>query len=179
LNLAEAGEFEKAAMLFHNRFFPREEGGTNVRQVWLEVQIQRALSMARKGECSDATNTVDDLSQPVPDLAFTSDGLESFLQSARFTYLIGNVYKSCKVPDKALSMFKQAAGKSDPSNFRILIMTPQSKNCRALSIASRSPIVATPPVAGGLTMSACSMPVWEILKRQRRSFAKRSYLRTH
>jgi tetratricopeptide (TPR) repeat protein len=112
LNLAEAGEFERAAMLFHNRFFPREEGGTNVRQVWLEVQIQHALSMAQKGECSDATNTVDDLPRPVPDLAFTRDGLESFLQSARFSYLIGNVYKSCKVRDKALSMFKQAAGKS-------------------------------------------------------------------
>ena len=112
LNLAEAGEFEKAAALFHNRFFQREEGGTNVRQVWLEVQIQHALSMAQQGECSDAIKAVDDLAQPVPDLAFTHDGLEPFLQSARFSYLIGSVYKSCKVPDKALSSFKQAAEKS-------------------------------------------------------------------
>ncbi|MGC1452298.1 MAG: DUF5107 domain-containing protein [Candidatus Sulfotelmatobacter sp.] len=112
LNLAEAGEFEKAATLFHNRFFQREEGGTNVRQVWLEVQIQHALSMAQQGECSDAIKAVEDLAHPVPDLAFTRDGLEPFLQSARFTYLIGNVYKSCKLPDKALSSFKQAAEKS-------------------------------------------------------------------
>src|SRR6202044_2843955 len=42
LNLTEAGEFEKAASLFHDRFFQREEGGTNVRQVWLEVQLQHA-----------------------------------------------------------------------------------------------------------------------------------------
>jgi tetratricopeptide (TPR) repeat protein len=112
LNLVEAGEFDKAAALFHNRFFQREEGGTNVRQVWLEVQIQRALSMAHQGECSDAVKVVDDLDQPVPDLAFTRDGLEPFLQSARFTYLIGTVYQSCKVPDKALSSFKQAAEKS-------------------------------------------------------------------
>ena len=112
LNLAEAGEFEKAAALFHNRFFQRQEGGTNVRQVWLEVQIQHALSMAQQGECSDAIKAVDDLAQPVPHLAFTLDGLEPFLQSARFTYLIGSVYKSCKVPDKALSSFKQAAKKS-------------------------------------------------------------------
>jgi tetratricopeptide (TPR) repeat protein len=112
LNLAEAGEFEKAAMLFHNRFFQREEGGTNVRQVWLEVQIQHALSMAQRGECSAAIKAVDDLAQPAPDLVFTRDGLEPFLQSARFTYLIGNVYKSCKVPAKALSSFKQATEKS-------------------------------------------------------------------
>ena len=37
LNLVEAGEFEKAEALFHNRFFPREEGGINVREVWLEL----------------------------------------------------------------------------------------------------------------------------------------------
>src|ERR1700752_182204 len=97
LNLAEAGEFEKAAALFHNRFFQREEGGTNVRQVWLEVQIQHALSMAQQGQCSEAIKAVDDLAQPVPDLAFTHDGFEPFLQSARFSYLMGNLYKSCKL----------------------------------------------------------------------------------
>jgi tetratricopeptide (TPR) repeat protein len=112
LNLAEAGEFEKAAALFHNRFFQREEGGTNVRQVWLEVQIQHALSMAQLGECSGAIKTVEDLAQPIPDLAFTRDGLEPFLQSARFGFLIGTVYESCKAPDKALNSFKQAVEKS-------------------------------------------------------------------
>jgi len=112
LNLAEAGEFEKAAALFHNRFFQREEGGTNVRQVWLEVKIEQALSMAQQGECSEAIKTVDDLARSVPDLAFTHDGLEPFLQSARFSYLIGSVYKNCKVPNKALSSFKQAAEKA-------------------------------------------------------------------
>jgi tetratricopeptide (TPR) repeat protein len=112
LNLAEAGEFEKAGALFHNRFFQREEGGTNVRQVWLEVQIQHALLMAQQGQCSEAIKAVDDLGQPAPDLAFTRDGLEPFLRSARFSYLIGNVYKACKVQDKALSSFKQAAEKS-------------------------------------------------------------------
>ena len=112
LNLTEAGEFEKAAALFHNRFFQREEGGTNVRQVWLEVQIQHALSMAQQRQCSEAIKAVDELAQPVPDLAFTRDGLEPFLESARVSYLIGNVYKRCKVTDKALLSFKHAAGKS-------------------------------------------------------------------
>jgi tetratricopeptide (TPR) repeat protein len=113
LNLSEAGEFKKAEALFHNRFFQREEGGTNVRQVWLEVQIQHALSLAKQSQCSEAIKIVDHLGQPVPDLAFTNDGLEPFLQSARFSYLVGTVYKTCKVPDKALSSFKQAAEKSN------------------------------------------------------------------
>ena len=68
--------------------------------------------MAQRGECSEAIKAVDDLAQPAPDLAFTHDGLEPFLESARFSYLIGNIYKRCKVPEKALNSFKQAAEKS-------------------------------------------------------------------
>jgi len=54
LNLSEAGEYERANGLFRKRFFPREEGGTNVRQVWVEVQLQKALALAKAGNCADA-----------------------------------------------------------------------------------------------------------------------------
>ena len=113
LNLAEAGEFEKANALFHNRFFQREEGGTNVRQVWLEVQVQRALSLGQHGQCAEAIKIADHLGDSVPDLVFTHDGLEPFLRSARFTYFVGSVYKACNLPDKAQDHFKQAAEKSN------------------------------------------------------------------
>ena len=112
LNLCESGEFEKAAGLFHNRFFQREEGGTNVRQVWLEAQIQYALAQSQRGQCSEAIELVDHLAEPVSDLAFTHDGLEPFLRSARFNYLVGNVDKACNLPEKAQARFKQAAEKS-------------------------------------------------------------------
>src|SRR5579871_2391946 len=116
LNLTEAGEFERAKALFRDRFFQREEGGTNVREVWLETQIQHALSMAQQGRCAEAIKIVDNVAQPQPDLAFTHDELAPFLRSARFNYLVGNVYNSCKVPDKALSSFKQAAEQWDFQN---------------------------------------------------------------
>jgi tetratricopeptide (TPR) repeat protein len=111
LNLAEAGEFGKATELFRNRFFQREEGGTNVRQVWLEVQVQSALSLAQHGQCSEALEVADHLADPVPDLVFTHDGLEPFLRSARFSYLLGDVYRACNLPDRARDHFKQAAEK--------------------------------------------------------------------
>ncbi len=113
LNLAESGDFEKAAALFHNRFFSREEGGTNVRQVWLEVQMQRAISLARSGGCTEAVKIVDNLATPVADLPFTRDGLEPFLRSARLNYLTGTVYKRCGLPDKARSSFQNASGHSN------------------------------------------------------------------
>jgi len=49
LNLAEAGDFERATSLFRDRFFAREEGGTNVRQVWVEIQLVHALKLAGEG----------------------------------------------------------------------------------------------------------------------------------
>jgi tetratricopeptide (TPR) repeat protein len=116
LNLVEAGEFEKAEALFHNRFFPREEGGINVREVWLELEVQRATSLARSGRCAEAVGRVDHLAEPVPDLPFTHDGLEPFMRSARFSYLIGNVYKVCSVHEKAQASFERSAQQSGLEN---------------------------------------------------------------
>lgn len=109
LNLTEAGEFDKADSLFHNRFFQRAEGGTNVREVWLEVQTQHALSLAQHRQCEAATKITDQMADSVPDLPFTHDGLEPFLRPARSQYLRAEVYKACNLPEKARKHFEQAA----------------------------------------------------------------------
>ncbi len=116
LNLVEAGDFEKAEALFHNRFFPCEEGGINVREVWLELGLQRATSFARSGRCTEAVGVVDHLAQPLPDLPFTHDGLEPFVRSSRFSYLIGNVYKVCGIHEKGRASFQRSAQQSGFEN---------------------------------------------------------------
>jgi tetratricopeptide (TPR) repeat protein len=78
--LAEAGRFDDAERQFRGRFFPRREGGTNPRQVWLEVRVRRAEALAERGTCADARRILDALARPVAGLAFTDDGLEPFLQ---------------------------------------------------------------------------------------------------
>ena len=112
LNLSESGEHEKALALFHDRFFPREEGGTNVRQVWLEVQLQRALSLAQQRQYTQAVSVADHLSDSIPDLAFTHDGLEPLLRSARFNYFLGRLYQTCGRSEKAQARFSEAEGRS-------------------------------------------------------------------
>jgi len=114
LSLAEAGDFEKANSLFHNRFFPREEGGTNVRQVWIEVQLQHVLALANQHECSDAISLANTLGSAVPDLAFTHDGLEPFLQSARTNVLLAQAYSGCGKPDIGQEKLKAAAQATAP-----------------------------------------------------------------
>lgn len=114
LNLAEAGNFERATQLFHNRFFPREEGGTNVRQVWIEVQLMRVLASAREGRCGDALAGAEHLGSEVPGLEFTRDGLEPILQSARTSYLLGTVLTNCGEAAKAKASFELASSAAGP-----------------------------------------------------------------
>lgn len=118
LNRGEAGEFKGARDLFQGRFFPREEGGTNVRQVWFEVQLQQVLSEARSGNCAGALAGSEHLGMPVPDLAFTNDGFEPMLQSARTNYLLGTMESRCKRPEQAQARYRRAA---DATEFNQLI----------------------------------------------------------
>jgi tetratricopeptide (TPR) repeat protein len=118
LNLAEAGNFEKATSLFHNRFFPREEGGTNVRQVWIEVQLQKAVALTQEGKCDDALLTATNLGSEVPGLVFTRDGLAPIIQSARTSYLLAEVYNTCGKADMAQSKLKAAVNANSPDQLR-------------------------------------------------------------
>ena len=118
LNLAEAGNVERATQLFHNRFFPREEGGTNVRQVWIEVQLMRVLASVREGRCRDALTGAEHLGSEVPGLAFTRDGLEPILQSARTSYFLGTVFASCGEAAEAKAKFALASSATGPDQVK-------------------------------------------------------------
>jgi tetratricopeptide (TPR) repeat protein len=111
LNLAESGDFDGATALFRNRFFPREEGGTNVRQVWVEVQLLHALDQAKGKHCEAALAIADHIGSPISDMAFTNDGLQPFLESARSNYLLGKVNAQCGKPEEARKQFESAAEK--------------------------------------------------------------------
>jgi tetratricopeptide (TPR) repeat protein len=95
LALAEEGQAEEAEALFRGRFFPREEGGTNVRQVFLEVRLRGAEALAAKGRCADAEAVVDALGRPVSGLDFTRDGLADFIKGSRFQYRLGSLMAQC------------------------------------------------------------------------------------
>ena len=102
LNRAESGDYDRAAALFHDRFFPREEGGTNVRQVWVEVRLLRAL---------DRNSIAHELGSPVAGVSFTSDGMQPFINSGRTNYLLGEMDMQCKMAEQAKPHFTAAAGK--------------------------------------------------------------------
>jgi len=93
--LTEAQRFDEADRLLYGRFFAREEGGINVREVYLEVKVGRAAALAGQDRCSEALELIDGLAAPVADLDFTQDGLQQFIDSDRFQELIGAVRAAC------------------------------------------------------------------------------------
>src|SRR5207245_10763144 len=109
LNRAEEGNYDAALDLFRNRFFGREEGGTNVRQVWIEINLQRALKLARENRCKDALTVAKSLGAPIPDLIFAQDGLLPFLNSARSNFLLGEVSLTFGQVEGARERYRRSA----------------------------------------------------------------------
>jgi Tfp pilus assembly protein PilF len=117
LNKAEGGDFTGATALFHNRFFGREEGGLNVRQVWIEVKLEQIYSLGSSGQCKEVLAEVNGIGKPVEGLDFTHNGLEPILNSARTKYLLAETYDTCGEKAEALAGFKQVASNTETSNF--------------------------------------------------------------
>jgi tetratricopeptide (TPR) repeat protein len=116
LNRAEARDFSGAIALFHDRFFGREEGGTNVRQVWIEVKLQQVLQLEKSGHCAEALAEAKALGLPVSGLAFTRDGLAPILNSPRTNYLLAEVYAACGQRTEAAAKFEQVSAATESSD---------------------------------------------------------------
>jgi tetratricopeptide (TPR) repeat protein len=118
LALAEAGRGDEAEALFASRFFPREEGGTNVRQVYLEVRLRHALALARAGRQAEAAAIVASLERPVPGLEFTRDGMSAFVEGARVQFLIGEVLAASGRTAEARDHWTRAVNGIDWANVK-------------------------------------------------------------
>jgi tetratricopeptide (TPR) repeat protein len=113
LALAEAGRFDEAETLFPGRFFPREEFGTNVRQVYLEVKLRQALALARGGRRAEAAALAVSFGQPVSGFDFTKDGMAAFVNAPRFQYYCGELQALLGNDAAAREHWKRAAAGRD------------------------------------------------------------------
>jgi len=119
LALAEDGRADDAKALLSGRFFAREEGGTNVRQVFVEIRLQEALALARAGRTADALAIVEGLGREVPGFAFTKDGMEVFVDAPRTQYAAGEI-ASLAGDDAAARRHWQKATEGKDAFFRAL-----------------------------------------------------------
>ncbi|MGA2270905.1 MAG: DUF5107 domain-containing protein [Bryobacteraceae bacterium] len=115
LSYAEAGRFDEAKAMFQGRFFPREEGGTNVRQVWIRVRALEARLNATLGRCGAALAIVDHIGDEAEPLAFTRDGLDRFILAAPNQAALGIAEARCGRADAAARRLRSlsASGEAD------------------------------------------------------------------
>jgi predicted Zn-dependent protease len=149
LSYAEAGRFDQARAVFEGRFFPREEGGTNVRQVWVRVRALEAQAGAMAGHCEDALSIVDHIGEAVGKLAFTRDGLDRFVAAAPNQAAIGIAEARCGRATTATQRLQKMAAAADAdtlvSGYELARALPgfQAAEWNAkLKAATRRPTVA-------------------------------------
>src|SRR5258708_9686451 len=94
--LGDAGEFDEAEKQLVDRFFPREEGGANVREIYVGLRLRRARTIAAQRQCPSALDIVRHLGEPVASLPFTSKGLDLFISSAASKQAVKEIQALCR-----------------------------------------------------------------------------------
>jgi tetratricopeptide (TPR) repeat protein len=95
LALADSGDSASAERLFHDRFFPREEGGTSVRAQYAQVRLTSARMAADAHDCSTALSMLDALPREEPSLPFTAGGLADTLRPPVMSEQVAAVEWTC------------------------------------------------------------------------------------
>jgi tetratricopeptide (TPR) repeat protein len=107
LAFAEADEAAAAERLFHDRFFPREEGGTDVRTVYTQTRLTSATRAAGGGRCAEALEILDSLTREQRDLAFTAGGLTDVLDQRVMSRQAASIESACGRNDAARARWER------------------------------------------------------------------------
>jgi tetratricopeptide (TPR) repeat protein len=107
LALAEAGDAAGAEQLFHDRFFPREEGGTNVRSVYAQARLTSAKLAAGNRQCVEALDILDALPREQTGLPFTAGGLSDAVAPPFMVQQVAAIEAACGRSESAQRRWQQ------------------------------------------------------------------------
>ena len=94
--LAEAGEFDPAEELLVNRFFAKEEGGSDAREIYVTLRLKRAKSLAAQGQYGAALRIVRHLGEPLASLPFTTRRLGPFVATDTARQAMEEIEAMCR-----------------------------------------------------------------------------------
>ena len=92
---AAAGKADEAGSRFDPKVFTAEKQPDQIRQAWIEVQLQRLISMARNGRCPQAMDGLFQLGNEDTSLAFTLYGFDRHMKLAHFQYYAATIESDC------------------------------------------------------------------------------------
>jgi thioredoxin-like negative regulator of GroEL len=95
-DLADAGRYDEAQKELATRFISLEEGGASQLDVYVEIKLKEARTLAAKQQCEQARAVIQHLSSDaVPQLSLTKDALALATQSRRVQKEIADVQAPC------------------------------------------------------------------------------------
>jgi tetratricopeptide (TPR) repeat protein len=92
---AAAGRADEAETMFDPKVFSSDRQPDQVRQAWIEVQLQKLLSMARAGRCPEAMSGLLQLGNENTGLGFTLYGFGRFMKLAHFQFYTAAIEFDC------------------------------------------------------------------------------------
>jgi tetratricopeptide (TPR) repeat protein len=95
LDLTVDAALSQAAAVFTAENFPQERQPDNIRQAYIEIQLQRLRDDAAHHKCTDALKGAEAIGSDNKDLPFTLYGFDAFMKGARFQYYLGAVEALC------------------------------------------------------------------------------------
>jgi hypothetical protein len=117
LALADAGRFREAEDLFSNRFFPREEGSTDLQRAALEVKLQRARTLADRDDCEHAMAALQQMREAPPLAGFAAEAVRALVGAPRFEIATARIEERCgarAAARKRLAQIQRLAGGGSP-----------------------------------------------------------------
>lgn len=125
---AEAGDTAGAERLFHDRFFPSEEGGTSARAVYLQTRLASAAWGSTHSNCPGALEIVASLGHEQPGLPLTAGGFSDVLHSPANAWQIAKVDAACTHQADAQGIWQRLAQ----------MLSRESSNALALAIGDKA-----------------------------------------
>ena len=124
---------DAAGTLFHDRFFPREEGGTSVRSVYAQVRADLRRVAAERGACDAALAILDSLPHEQPGLAFTAGGLADTMGAAPMVMQIAESNRSAAGGKPARARWERLARRFNADGAPLTMAIADSAPARGLA----------------------------------------------
>ena len=114
---AASGDVAGARRRFTRENFPADKQEDAVREAYIEVELQRLLTLTAQGQCQNAGQLLTTIGAEDKSLPFTLHPFHDLMKGARFQYLLGEAEAVCVDDKAAKKRFERVAKmKADPAS---------------------------------------------------------------
>jgi hypothetical protein len=114
IRAASSQEPQTEVAVFRSPAFASDKQAAEVRNAYIEIQLQIVLALSAAGKCENLTNRIDKLGYEDTDIAFTLYGFGKWIRAAHFQYYLGAIESKCGHTKQAQKYWAAAAKLKEP-----------------------------------------------------------------